>query len=458
MHLAPFSQIRENAGTVVALLAPSNDDELREEVKTARGRAHQIGCYLDKLHIFMLAHVMRRPIVVYHYDSGQPRGSTISGIYLPDLWEELGEQGDGCSRVPLSLVYTGGTATNGLGHFTACVGTEGRALVLPLSDHVHGRRLLIRYGPDHVDMGPSGAASGAATTVAPAGEATPVDRPTAGLADSWAAHLLCVRVGVGQGPGVKVGREVAGTVAEAAAYTCDGARGAGSCKCCLAADTQANRHRSSLLAPVGGHCELAVQAGMQDPRQHTRSTCGCPPTHLTVATASLPCRPRRSQRDIRPFTPITRAPSSRPSRLMSTGPLLPPGSPPPGAGAARAPSIQPRLAPPVVLAPAASSSAAARAAGPRLLPPPLPPLLAVAFARSSSRWRCCGCHPMAAYRSANSWPGACCWRSNAIAAAAVSEEGSACPLPSLRLLLLLLLLLLLPPLRPLLLCRGRGGA
>ena len=163
MHLAPFSQIRENAGTVVALLAPSNDDELREEVLRARGRAHQIGCYLDKLHIFMLAHVMRRPIVVYHYDSGQPRGSTISGIYLPDLWEELGEQGDGCSRVPLSLVYTGGTATNGLGHFTACVGTEGRALVLPLSDHVHGERLLIRYGPDQVDM----------------------DGPT----DNWAAHV-----------------------------------------------------------------------------------------------------------------------------------------------------------------------------------------------------------------------------------------------------------------------------
>ena len=47
MHLAPFSQIRENAGTVVALLAPSNDDKLWEEVKRAQGEAHQIGCYLD---------------------------------------------------------------------------------------------------------------------------------------------------------------------------------------------------------------------------------------------------------------------------------------------------------------------------------------------------------------------------------------------------------------------------
>ena len=68
--------------------------------------------------------------------------------------------------------YTGGTATNGLGHFTACVGTEGRALVLPLSDHVHGERLLIRYGPDLEDLR----------------AATLVDTPSAGPTDSWAAH------------------------------------------------------------------------------------------------------------------------------------------------------------------------------------------------------------------------------------------------------------------------------
>ncbi|KOO33188.1 zinc finger ran-binding domain-containing protein 1 [Chrysochromulina tobinii] len=157
-----FVKIREYAGTEMAISDPSNDDELQEEVQKAQGRAHQSGCYLDKLHIFVLAHAMRRPIVVYHYDSDQPRGSLISGIYLPDLWGELGHR-DVCSRVPLCLVFTG-TAT-GQGHFTACVGAEGHALVLPLSDHVHGERLLIRYGPDHVDIRPSGAA----TTVAPRG-------------------------------------------------------------------------------------------------------------------------------------------------------------------------------------------------------------------------------------------------------------------------------------------------
>ena len=185
MHLAPFAslvQIRERAGTEVAISDPSDDDVLLNEVQQARGRAHRSGCYLEKLHIFVLAHVMRRPIVVYQYDGDQPRGSILSGIYLPDLWGELGER-DGCSRVPLCLVYTGGTDT-GLGHFTACVGAEGHALVLPLSDHVRGERLLIRYGPDHVDIGPSGAAS----TVAHAGEATPVDTPTAWPKDSWAEH------------------------------------------------------------------------------------------------------------------------------------------------------------------------------------------------------------------------------------------------------------------------------
>jgi hypothetical protein len=184
MHLSPFAslvQIREYAGTEFAISDPSSDDVLREEVQKALGQAGRSGCYLEKLHIFVLAHAMRRPIVVYHYDSDQPRGSPISGIYLPDLWGELGHR-DVCSRVPLCLVYTG-TAI-GQGHFTACVGAEGHALVLPLSDHVHGERLLIRYGPDHVDIRPAGAA----TTVAPAGAATLVDTPMAGPTDRWAAH------------------------------------------------------------------------------------------------------------------------------------------------------------------------------------------------------------------------------------------------------------------------------
>eukprot|EP00900_Chrysochromulina_parva_P020115 jgi/Chrpa1/28104/Chrysochromulina_OHIO_Genome00004217-RA len=176
MHLSPFAsllQIREYAGTPAAISEPSNDDVFREEVQQALGRAGRSGCYLEKLHIFVLAHAMRRPIVVYHYDSDQPQGTLISGmsgIYLPDLWGELGYR-DVCSRVPLCLVYTGSTA-NGQGHFTACVGAEGHALVLPLSDHVHGERLLIRYGPDHVDIRP----------------ATLVDTPAAGPTDSWAAH------------------------------------------------------------------------------------------------------------------------------------------------------------------------------------------------------------------------------------------------------------------------------
>ena len=184
MHLAPLAslvQIREHAGTPAAISDPSNDVFFREEVQKALRRADQSGCYLEKLHIFVLAHAMRRPIVVYHYDSLHPQGSLISGIYLPDLWGDLGER-DFCSRVPLCLVFTG--MANGQGHFTACVGAEGHALVLPLSDHVHGKRLLIRYGPDHVDLRPSGAA----TTVAPAEPATLVDTPSAGPTDSWAAH------------------------------------------------------------------------------------------------------------------------------------------------------------------------------------------------------------------------------------------------------------------------------
>ena len=96
---------------------------------------------LEESHIFVLANVLRRPIIVY----GVPKvrsfntgGTTLNvnfhGIYLPLLW---GSQL--CHKPPLCLGY-------GMGHFTALVpaGNPQQQLIVPLTDN-KGHVLPIRF-------------------------------------------------------------------------------------------------------------------------------------------------------------------------------------------------------------------------------------------------------------------------------------------------------------------------
>lgn len=116
------------------------EPQLRAEWARLVAAAARPGTALHQLHVFVLAHVMRRPIVVYGVDvvnsfRGEALGyarfqgecprrrpqafnrlahSTISsvGIYLPLLWEP-----EFCSKSPLCLGYT-------RGHFSALVSVE----------------------------------------------------------------------------------------------------------------------------------------------------------------------------------------------------------------------------------------------------------------------------------------------------------------------------------------------
>ena len=99
---------------------------------------------LKESHIFILANVLRRPIIVY----GVPKARSFStggtmqninfhGVYLPLLW---GSQL--CHKPPLCLGY-------GMGHFTALVpsGSQQQQLVVPLTDnsgHVLPIHFLVR--------------------------------------------------------------------------------------------------------------------------------------------------------------------------------------------------------------------------------------------------------------------------------------------------------------------------
>ncbi|VDN97287.1 unnamed protein product, partial [Rodentolepis nana] len=71
---------------------------------------------LEQIHIFLLCHIFRRPIVVYSVEffispatGTSLEMSKFQGIYLPFLWEK-----SSCSKVPLVVGYTSG-------HFSALV-------------------------------------------------------------------------------------------------------------------------------------------------------------------------------------------------------------------------------------------------------------------------------------------------------------------------------------------------
>lgn len=80
--------------------------------------ASQPGASLEQTHIFALAHILRRPIIVYGVKYVKSfRGETLGlakfqGVYLPLLWER-----SFCWKTPVALGYT-------RGHFSALVSME----------------------------------------------------------------------------------------------------------------------------------------------------------------------------------------------------------------------------------------------------------------------------------------------------------------------------------------------
>lgn len=112
------------------------ETQWEEDWATLLSLASQPGSSLEQLHIFALAHILRRPIVVYGVkyvksfrgeDIGYARfegefidrffflhtnGVFRAGLYLPLLWEQ-----SFCIKSPIALGYT-------RGHFSALVPTE----------------------------------------------------------------------------------------------------------------------------------------------------------------------------------------------------------------------------------------------------------------------------------------------------------------------------------------------
>ncbi|XP_006104042.2 ubiquitin thioesterase ZRANB1 [Myotis lucifugus] len=94
------------------------EEQWQEDWAFILSLASQPGASLEQTHIFVLAHILRRPIIVYgvkFYKSfrGETLGYTrFQGVYLPLLWEQ-----SFCWKSPIALGYT-------RGHFSALVAME----------------------------------------------------------------------------------------------------------------------------------------------------------------------------------------------------------------------------------------------------------------------------------------------------------------------------------------------
>ncbi|KAL7640117.1 UNVERIFIED_CONTAM: hypothetical protein RMT77_009531 [Armadillidium vulgare] len=113
-----------------------SENQILEEWAELVCLASQPGSALEQLHIFVLAHVLRRPVIVYGVKCvksfrGEDLGfARFEGVYLPFLWEN-----SFCWKSPLALGYT-------RGHFSALVPMEpesldniGAGAILDTGDH-----------------------------------------------------------------------------------------------------------------------------------------------------------------------------------------------------------------------------------------------------------------------------------------------------------------------------------
>lgn len=118
-HSSFYPRWKENEILQAALLHYTlAESQLEEDWSTLLSLASQPGSSLEQLHIFVLAHILRRPIIVYGVKYVKSfRGEDIGyarfeGVYLPLLWEQ-----SFCITSPIALGYT-------RGHFSALVPTE----------------------------------------------------------------------------------------------------------------------------------------------------------------------------------------------------------------------------------------------------------------------------------------------------------------------------------------------
>ena len=83
-------------------------------LRGGRGPPTRSKAFLSDVHCFVLANVLRRPLVIY--GSAVALSAGLAGVYLPLLW--AGARGPACSRVPTCLLFRNS-------HFSVLATREG---------------------------------------------------------------------------------------------------------------------------------------------------------------------------------------------------------------------------------------------------------------------------------------------------------------------------------------------
>ncbi|XP_019877265.1 ubiquitin thioesterase trabid [Aethina tumida] len=128
-----YPRWKEYEASQASFLQYSLDEgQWEEDWSSLVSLAGQPGTSLEQLHVFALAHILRRPIVVYGVKyvksfRGEALGyARFEGVYLPLLWEH-----SFCVRTPIALGYT-------RGHFSALVPLEPYSRLDTRSPPQHG--------------------------------------------------------------------------------------------------------------------------------------------------------------------------------------------------------------------------------------------------------------------------------------------------------------------------------
>jgi hypothetical protein len=102
------------------------EEDMRRDFEEELARAGVPGSYLAEIHIYVLAHVLRRPIIVFADAVQQGQRCNMRGIYLPAEWN--GHRP--CERAPILLAYESNHFVPLVYHLTA------QGPLLPLASRV----------------------------------------------------------------------------------------------------------------------------------------------------------------------------------------------------------------------------------------------------------------------------------------------------------------------------------
>ena len=195
-----FSREVENSQLQLQLEVHQWEDEWAEVVRQAspgpapsspassqRGKNYES---LGDFHIFILANVLRRPVILYAVPKvrslqggGTLQEDHLQGVYLPLLWDP-----NVCIKDPLPLAYYGG-------HFSALVldtaspRSKDGFFVLPLVDYC-GKQLVNKFSLQMEDQ-----------TSLVMDYLSPIQIHSSDSPYITASHVVCARLGVAESPG-----------------------------------------------------------------------------------------------------------------------------------------------------------------------------------------------------------------------------------------------------------------